>query len=262
MIDVSAPIFLVAVLLFAPSIEAQFLQTTSAPAYSTASIANTATNLPAGFAPNSIVSIYGSNLAFDTGGAVAGNFLPTNPGGVTVYVGSQPAHIFYISPQQINILIPYGLVAGPTTLTVLRQGVAGPTIPIVLTSTAPGMFQMPGNTVLAVHTDGSLITAASPATPGEVIVIYAIGLGKTTPAQTDGELPQIAAKLANFANLEVLLNGIPLDQSAIQYAGITPGCAGLYQVNLLLPSPLPANPEIRLQIGPDISPAGTILPAQ
>ena len=258
--NMSAPSWMVAVLLFAPSIEAQTSQTTLAPAYSTASIANAATDLTSGFAPNSIISIYGTNLSFSSAGVPPhSNVLPTTLAGVTVYIGSTFGYLFYVSPQQINVLIPYNLASGPNSVTVVRDGTVGPTIPILLTATAPSLFQLSPNTVLATHADGSLITATAPAAAGEVIIVYAIGLGYTIPAQVDGFIPVGAAKVTNFASLNILLNGAAVPQGNIQYAGITPGCAGLYQINLLLPQGFPLNPELRVQIGPNISPASMIL---
>ena len=41
------------------------------------------------------------------------------------------------------------------------------------------------------HADGTLISARSPAQPGEVVVIYAWGLGKTKPAAKTGDLTPI-----------------------------------------------------------------------
>jgi uncharacterized protein (TIGR03437 family) len=259
----SAPSLMVAVLLLAPSLEAQATQTTLAPSYSIASIANAATNLAAGFAPNSIISIYGSNLSYLTAGVTSSTgILPFTLGGVNVYFNGSPGYVFYISPQQINVLIPYNLSAGPTTLTVVRDGTSGPTVPMVLTATAPGLFQVNPNTILATHANGSLITSASPATAGEIVIFYAVGLGPTIPEQNDGVIPSRSAIIANFASLNVLINGAPLDPSRIQYAGITPGCAGLYQINVQLPNPLPSDPEVRVQIGPQISPAAMILVTQ
>jgi uncharacterized protein (TIGR03437 family) len=257
----SAAFLAVAVLLLAPSAEAQD-PLTLAPSYSTASIANTATNLPAGFAPNTIISIYGTNLSYNTGGGSSTTLLPTNLGGVTVYFGLTPGNIFYVSPGQIDVLIPYNLGPGTTNLTVVREGTAGPTVPITLTSTAPGLFQSSPNTLLATHADNSLITTASPATAGEVIVIYATGLGYTNPDQTSGVIPVHPALIANLSGLSVLLNGATVAPGTIQYAGVTPGCAGLYQINLLLPTPLPSNPQVQVSIGAQMSPPGMNLPTQ
>jgi uncharacterized protein (TIGR03437 family) len=42
----------------------------------------------------------------------------------------------------------------------------------------------------------------------------------------------------------------------IQYAGLTPGWAGLYQINLIVPGNVGTDPEISVAIGDQASPAG------
>jgi uncharacterized protein (TIGR03437 family) len=251
----------VAVLLLVPSLEAWDSQSTLAPSYSTASIVNAATGLTSGFAPNTIISIYGTNLSFNTVGTTSTKgSLPTQLGGVTVYFGSLAGNLFFVSPLQINVLVPYNINPGSTTVSIFREGTAGPAVPLALTATAPGLFQLSPNTILGTHADGSVITANSPATAGEVIVIYAVGLGPTVPDITDGFIPDRAMNIANLSNLAVLINSVQVSRSTVLYAGVTPGCAGLYQVNLRLPDPLPSNPEVRVAIGPQASPSFMNLP--
>ena len=250
-----------AVLLLMPSIEAWAQQTTLAPSYSSASIVNAATNQASGFAPNSIVSIYGTNLSFNTVAMSAlQTSLPKSLGGVTVYLGGTPAYLFYVSPKQINFLVPASLIPQVVNLSVLREGTAGPPVSISLTSAAPGFFQLTSTTLLATHVDGTVIAPTAPAKDGETIIIYATGLGATVPDFPDGALPDRAALIANVKNLAIVINSVLVDSATIQYAGVTPGCAGLYQINLVLPIPLPPYPEIRVGIGPQVSPSGTLLP--
>ena len=251
-----------AVLLLAPSIGAWAQQSTLAPSYSTASIVNAATNQPSGFAPNSIVSIYGTNLSFNTVMMGVSPTLPKALGGVTVLINSSPAYLFFVSPTQINLLIPASMSPAAVKLTVLREGTSGAAVPIVLSATAPGLFQLTPTTLLATHQDGTIINPNSPAIAGETIIVYATGLGPTVPDFPDGTLPDRAALITNFRNMGVAINSVLVDQSTIQYAGVTPGCAGLYQINLVLPNPLPSNPEIRLGIAGQNSPPGTLLPTQ
>ncbi len=54
----------------------------------------------------------------------------------------------------------------------------------------------------------------------------------------------------------MLLNGVAVDPSKIDYAGVTPGYAGLFQINLTLPDDAPSNPEIRVGSGGILSVPG------
>ncbi len=238
-------------------------QQPSTPSYGLTSIVNSASGLPNDFAPNTILSIYGTNLAYNTVGVQSSNgSLPTTLGGVTVYIGSTAALLFFVSPLQINALVPYSFRSGPVPIYVEREGSAGPQVTIVLADTAPGLFQSAPGTLLATHADGSLITSAAPAARSEVIIIYAVGLGKTAPALGQSQVSAQAVSISNLAQLQVLLNGNPIDSSLLYYAGVTPKFAGLYQINVQLPSGAPPNPEVRVAIGSQISAAGLMLPTQ
>ena len=122
-----APRLALAMLVLGASIGARGDQTSTAPSYTLAGIVNSASNLPNSYAPNTIVSLYGTNLA-DSIRSISPNTsnLPTTLSGVTVYMGISAASLFYVSPTQINILIPSNLLPGPVTLSVVRQGVTGP----------------------------------------------------------------------------------------------------------------------------------------
>jgi uncharacterized protein (TIGR03437 family) len=142
------------------------------------------------------------------------------------------------------------------------DGIAGPAIPIVLGATAPALFQLDATNVLATHTDYSLVTPTAPAQPGEVIVLYATGLGATIPAAIPNQIPQTAATLADTTDFQVVLNGAPVDPGSILYAGVVPGYAGLFQINVVIPAGAPANPEVRVGSSALLSPSGRYLPVQ
>lgn len=250
--------FALAVLVLGSSFEAWGFQSSTAPSYSSASIVNSASNLPYDYAPNTIVSLYGLNLA--TRSVQTSNFLLTSLDGVTVYVGGTAANLFYVSPTQVNVLMPNNLRPGPVTVWVSRQGLIGPTATIVLTETAPAVFQSSPGTLLAAHADGSIVTRDAPAAPGDVIVIYALGLGRTNPDILVGHIATNAAPIQHTNDIQILLNGAPIDHVLIYYAGVTPGFAGLYQINVQLPLDMPATPEVRVSIGSQISAPGLSLP--
>jgi uncharacterized protein (TIGR03437 family) len=256
-----------ALVLLAPlAMRAGLTTASTAPVYSVASIVNAATQMAQSFAPNTIATIYGTNLSWDTHSVsavdLAGGRLPTSLDGVTVYVNGLSVNLFYVSPSQINFLIPYELNTLTANVQVVRQGVAGPTASLMMSNTAPGFFEWNGNLAVAEHADGNVITPSNPATPGEIIVLYAAGLGRTQPDIASGEPVGIATNILYLAQLQVLLNGVALPASSIYYAGLAPGFVGLYQINLRLPLDLPANPSIQLAIGSQQSPAGVELPAQ
>ena len=75
-----------------------------------------------------------------------------------------------------------------------------------------------------------------------------------------GEIPNYAATMLAFASLKVTFNGTAVDPSLIKYAGVTPGSAGLYQVNLYLPEGTGNDPEIQVTAGNVPAQTGLKLP--
>jgi len=244
------------------------VQPTGAPCYTAASIANAAANVAGLYSPNSFLTIYGTNLSYVTKpigpGDISAGQLPWALTGteVSVLVGGISAYMYYVSPNQVNVLIPLLLTPGPVTVELENRSVFGPAVQITLAAAAPALFQSDPATVIATHGNGPLVTADSPAVPGEVVVLYATGLGETAPTAICGFLPEMASPLADLADFQVLLNGTAVDPHLIQYAGQAPGFAGLFQINLQLPANSPANPEIRIGFGSNLSPGQRFLPVQ
>jgi uncharacterized protein (TIGR03437 family) len=242
-----------------PVAQAQISPTSTDPSYSTASIVNAATQTAETLAPNTIATVYGAYLSWTTHAVTAGDLdggtLPTALEGVSVYVNGILSNLFFVSPGQINFLIPYDIVAASATVYVARQGIAGPPVTIQLAEASPGFFSWNGNFALAEHADGSLISSSSPAQPSEVIVLYAAGLGRTSPDVPSGHIASTATTILYASELQILLNGDPCPSSSIYYAGLAPGFAGLYQINLLLPEVLPSDPEIQIVMGSQASPS-------
>jgi uncharacterized protein (TIGR03437 family) len=239
-------------------------QSSNAPNYTAAGIVNGA-SFASGLAPNTIGSVFGTNLSWGTQTVGASNMpggvMPTTLGDVEVYFGGWPAYLYYVSPLQINFLVPCSLLPGTFQFWVDRQGTIGPYVTVTLQNAAPAIFQYPAGTAIATHLDGALVSTAAPATAGEIVTLWATGLGSTNPELEDGVLPAAAQPLSQMNLFEIQINGAALDSSATLYAGVAPGYAGLYQVNVQLPDPLPANPEIRLGVAGTLSPSGLILPA-
>jgi uncharacterized protein (TIGR03437 family) len=234
----------------------------AAPSYSAAGILSSASALPA-YAPNALVTIYGTDLADAARGVtpsdISNDSLPTMLVTTRVYVNSVAAPLLYVSDRQVNFLLPPGLVT-KALVRVVRNSLSGPEIPLDLAAAAPALFVSPEGYALVTHADGALVESGKPAAPSELVVIYTAGLGKYLTPTTGNEIPRWASEIVDRASLRVTFNGVAVDPARIAYAGVTPLCAGVYQINLYLPENLPVDPELRLFVGDAASQAGLKLP--
>ena len=238
----------------------------AAPLYTPSSILNAATNASGALSPNAIGVVYGQGLAYTTKSLAAGDLrdgsMPTIlPGtGLRVLIGNVPAHLYHVSPTQVNFLVPANLRPGLVDFQLVLDGKAGPAVQIPIGRTSPGLFQQESGAAVVARADGSLATRTARARPGENVVLYATGLGDTVPPLTYGRVAKDAARIAAAQEFQVLLNGHPVDPALVAYVGVTPGFGGLYQINLRIPEGTKEDPEVRLVIGDAASPAGVILP--
>ena len=230
------------------------------PSYSADGIVNASNFTPGPFAPNSVVSVFGSGLARSEHKLVDADLvpcpaslskrcLPVEMNYVRVYVQDQPVPLLYVSATQVNFLISSTETAGPVKVRVVTEGISGPEIIVTLVDAAPALFSMTGGYVIAQDSKGNLLTADSPAHGGDIVVIYLTGLGRTTPNPAVGEIPNYGAPMLALASLKVSVNGTPVDPVLIKYAGLTPGSAGLYQINLFVLEGTDNDPEIRVTAG-------------
>ena len=230
------------------------------PSYTAAGIVSASNYAPGPFAPNSVVSIFGANLARSRAEAPGGLTLPLELNYVRVVVGNLSAPILFVSEDQINFLIPSDLKAGTVKVWVATQGNAGPQVPITLVDSAPSLFVAPGSYALATDTNNQVLTAESPAHAGDIVVIYLTGLGHTSPNPNPGEVPMYAAQIVSLPTLRVTLGSVAIAPDLVKYAGLTPGWPGLYQINLYIPEGVGTDPE--LKIAGDVVTDGLKLPVR
>jgi uncharacterized protein (TIGR03437 family) len=245
------------------------------PSYSAAGIVN-ASNFVAGpFAPGSVISVFGAGLArsehklvdadlVNCSSSILGTHcLPLELNYVRVYVQDQPVPLFYVGPSQVNFLMSSVETAGPVKIRVVTEGITGPEITVTLADAAPALFTISGTSyIIATDAKGNLLTADVPAHAGDTVVIYATGLGRTSPNPAVGEIPNYAASMLSPASLKVTLNGTAVDPVLIKYAGLTPGSAGLYQINLYVPDGTGNDPEIGVTAGNLPAQTGLKLPVR
>lgn len=197
-------------------------------------------------APGGFISIFGSDLANET--AYASSIpLPTSLGGVSVKIGTRFAPLFFVSPGQINALIPFEVSGTVNVQVVAGPGAAGNSVAANLNPTAPGLFSTNSagsgqgailnedNVSFAAPTGSIPGAAAHPAKPGDVIVIFASGLGPVTPALASGLASGAGGttypQMVNYPTVRI--GG---QVAALDFAGLAPGYVGLYQVNAHIPA--------------------------
>jgi uncharacterized protein (TIGR03437 family) len=160
----------------------------------------------------------------------------------------------------VTVQIPFGIrtasavspIPPPATLTISESGSSASislspmtnqphivtTCDVNVSTSAPGSLCRP----VVTHGDGSLVTPEHPAHTGEELVLYAFGLGSTLPGLASGDASLVPAQPVTGAFTLTSEAAIQVIQSERQsfaplFAGLTPGFAGLYQVNFLAPAP-------------------------
>ena len=188
-------------------------------------------------APGSLASLFGNfaNAATATAQSLP---LPVMLGNVEVLVGGKAAPLLYVSPTQINFQVSGKLETPGQALTEVK--VNGTTVGRTQVTTLPGA---PG---VFVTTDLNYRpnSAATPARRGQPIIIFATGHGELSDAIEDGQ-PAPATPLITKAKPKVTIGGI---EAEILFSGLTPGLAGLWQINAVIPANAPIGASVPLVV--------------
>ena len=204
-----------------------------------------------GISPGQLVTIYGSNLgnALPPCGQCT---LPTTLGRTTVTFSGILAPLLYVSPSQINAVVPFGTpysalqpgTVATSQVVVTHNGIASDPLTVPIAATSPGIFTVAptGRGQGAIGNVDPLTGAVtpnsstSPAPRGSVIVLYATGAGRFNQSPGDGAMITNALDLPYYlpASASLMIGGQP---AAILYAGAAPNqVAGVLQVNAVVPA--------------------------
>jgi uncharacterized protein (TIGR03437 family) len=177
--------------------------------------------------PGTLLSIFGSNLANSTASAST-NPLPFTLAGVSATVNDQAAPVLFVSPNVVNIQVPYEVGGGPAVLGINNNG-----------AIAGFQFQIaPSSPAILSDSSGNLASAATVKQGGNT-TLYVVGVGEVSFIKS-GFSPAATASVSSLPRpvlpLSVTVGGVP---AFVDFAGIAPGLIGLAQVNIVLPASVP-----------------------
>jgi len=214
-------------------------------------VVSAASFLP-GISPGGLITIFGDNLS-DVNGAVVANTnpLPLELAHVSVDINGVPAPVFSVayngSEDQISVQVPYDTATGPgaALVEVFDYGDSVGTARTDSYTEDPGIFTYSGNYAVALlYPDYSLIGPNNTALRGDYIILYTTGMGPLSLDLTDGYGAPSNPLAHTQDPFEVRVAG---QQCDVFFSGLAPGFAGLYQLNIRLPSDLPRG-NLDLQI--------------
>lgn len=184
-------------------------------------------------APGGILSVFGRNLATATTGA-SSLPLPRTLAGATLQIGGIDVPLFFASTGQINAQLPYELPANTRQQVVVR-GTSTITVPetITIAPARPGIFTTDGKQGAVLDTQGRLVDGSAPAAAGDIVVVYATGLGAVDRAVQTGQAAPVDPPAKAVTTVTATTGG---QNAVVHFAGLTPGFVGLYQVNVQIPA--------------------------
>jgi uncharacterized protein (TIGR03437 family) len=232
--------------------EAFFLPPAQGPQIADGGIVSAAGGHPA-ITRGSLVSLYGTSLA-PAEQAATPSHLPKQMSAVSVRVNGNPVPLLFVSPQQINFLLPFETQAPPSII-VNYAGSESRPAPLrpenFRADSAPAIFTISAEAQAAALIAGTGLVAgparnmvSRPAHPGEVIEIYCAGLGAVSNPPPEG-MPA-SDVLSKTVGTTIVMVGTTRPE--VLFSGLAPGLAGVYQVNARIPEDAPFGDRVPLSI--------------
>jgi uncharacterized protein (TIGR03437 family) len=219
-------------------------------------------------APNTWMEIKGGGLAPAGASRIwqdsdfVGSQMPIQLDQVSVTINGKNAYVYYISPTQINVLTPPDNMSGPVQVVVTNAGVSSASFTAKAQALSPSFFMSGGGPyVAATHSNGALLAPASlypgatPAKPGEIVVLYANGFGPTSKPVAGGSIVQGGT-----------LSPQPVIQiggktATVQFAGLV--SPGEFQFNVVVPPGTPNGDQpITATYSGSVTQPGALIPVQ
>jgi uncharacterized protein (TIGR03437 family) len=207
-----------------------------------------AADLSSNVAPGSLISLFGQNLS-PVNMATSVVPLPTALGESCLTVNGLPVPMLFVSPGQINAQMPFQM-AGNVSFTLRTPGGVSNNFNQRVEPTAPGVFRANAGAIGLIpmvvrEKNNSLVTLSNPIRRGDRIVIMLTGLGDTMPVIPTGRPAPADPAPKAVVEPRVTLGGFPLP---VEFAGLSPGQVGIYQINAVVTFDVPLGVEMPLEI--------------
>jgi uncharacterized protein (TIGR03437 family) len=198
-----------------------------------------------------IVAVKGQQLSMVAPASGTAPPLKTQVADTQVLLNGVPIPLFYTSYGQINCQIPTDAPSGTATLQVKRtDGQASNLVSVDIGARAPRLlrFNIGDYGAIVNGQDGSYPLPAGaipgsnthPASPGDTLILYAIGLGDTNPSVATGAAAPSNPLAWVIGNPTVNFGGGIGGAIAVpDFTGLSPSSAGLYQINVRIPQLVP-----------------------
>jgi uncharacterized protein (TIGR03437 family) len=235
---------------------------------------------------NAIATVFGNNfapagtLAVANSGNLVEGAVSTELDGVCVVVGGNKTPVLTVTPTQINFQVPQVPGSGSVEVQVMTacgtgSQLSSDAVTVPVASVTPEFFYFTNslngqNPIAAVDASTGIYVGSAGLLPGvtfasakagDILTLYATGLGSTSPSYSPGQLPTSATSITG--TLQVTIGSTTLPAANILYAGISPLSAGLYQINLRLPASLPSGKQpVQVTVNGIASPAGGYITVQ
>jgi uncharacterized protein (TIGR03437 family) len=202
--------------------------------------------------PGTFIEIYGSNLSTTSPGRpwdndFKGTTAPTSLDNTSVTIDGRKAFVQYVSPGQVNALLPSDVGTGQVQVTLANTAGTSNSYTLTVNQVQPGLFAPASfkigdkqyvaafvgpdyRSTFALPTGAIPGRPSRPARQGETLVIYAMGLGPVNPSILAGTLFSGATNLT--LPLEISFGNTAAN---VVYKGLAPGFTGLYQLNVVVP---------------------------
>jgi uncharacterized protein (TIGR03437 family) len=178
------------------------------------------------FAPGMIVAAFGLNLAASTPNT-PGSPLPTQLAGTTVTLNGIAVPLYYVSPTQINLQIPYEISANTSAIVKVTANGQNATFQLPIFANAPEVFADTSGQLVPYQTTGR----------GDAVYLFETGDGLfATPAVTTGLVPASGTVSTAANNVTVTVGGIP---AATTFVGVPSWSIGVTQINFTIPAAAP-----------------------